>query len=113
MISTGRSHCAMTLAMVNVFPEPVTPIRVWYRLPARIDPTSFSIACGWSPVGWYPELSLNSMANADHIGQAGIMSKAVVSTLYDSDVFRMACRQFDQAADAINLPEDIRDRTKY
>ncbi|MES1167010.1 MAG: Glu/Leu/Phe/Val dehydrogenase [Pseudomonadota bacterium] len=41
------------------------------------------------------------------------MSKAIVSTLYDSDVFRMACRQFDQAADAINLPEDIRDRTKY
>jgi glutamate dehydrogenase (NAD(P)+) len=25
----------------------------------------------------------------------------------------MACRQFDQAADAINLPENIRDRTKY
>jgi len=25
----------------------------------------------------------------------------------------MACRQFDQAADAINLPESIRDRTKY
>ena len=41
------------------------------------------------------------------------MSKAVVSTLYDSDVFRMACRQFDQAADAINLPEEVRDRTKY
>ena len=41
------------------------------------------------------------------------MSKAVVSTLYDSDVFRMACRQFDRAADAINLAEDIRDRTKY
>jgi glutamate dehydrogenase (NAD(P)+) len=41
------------------------------------------------------------------------MSKAIVSTLYDSDVFRMACRQFDKAADAINLPEAIRDRTKY
>jgi glutamate dehydrogenase (NAD(P)+) len=41
------------------------------------------------------------------------MSKAVVSSLYDSEVFRMACRQFDQAADAINLPESIRDRTKY
>jgi glutamate dehydrogenase (NAD(P)+) len=41
------------------------------------------------------------------------MSKAVVSGLYDSEVFRMACRQFDQAADAINLAEDIRDRTKY
>ncbi|MBW8782363.1 MAG: Glu/Leu/Phe/Val dehydrogenase [Verrucomicrobia bacterium] len=41
------------------------------------------------------------------------MSKAVVSSLYDSDTFKMACRQFDQAADAINLPEEIRDRTKY
>jgi len=41
------------------------------------------------------------------------MSKAIVSRLYDSDVFRMACRQFDKAADAINLPEAIRDRTKY
>lgn len=41
------------------------------------------------------------------------MSKAIVSSLYDSDVFRMACRQFDKAADAINLPEAIRDRTKY
>ena len=41
------------------------------------------------------------------------MSKVIVSSLYDSDVFRMACRQFDQAADAINLSETIRDRTKY
>jgi glutamate dehydrogenase (NAD(P)+) len=53
------------------------------------------------------------MANPYDIGQNQPMSKAVVSTLYDSDVFRMACRQFDQAADAINLPEEIRDRTKY
>jgi glutamate dehydrogenase (NAD(P)+) len=42
-----------------------------------------------------------------------IMSKVIVSTLYDSDVFKMACRQFDKAADAINLPENLRDRTKY
>lgn len=41
------------------------------------------------------------------------MSKVIVSTLYSSEVFIMACRQFDQAADAINLPEAIRDRTKY
>jgi len=41
------------------------------------------------------------------------MSKVIVSSLYDSDVFKMACRQFDHAADAINLPENIRDRTKY
>ncbi len=53
------------------------------------------------------------MANCYDIGQNTPMSKAVVSSLYDSDVFRMACRQFDQAADAINLADDIRDRTKY
>lgn len=41
------------------------------------------------------------------------MSKAIISSLYNSPVFTMACRQFDQAADAINLPERIRDRTKY
>jgi glutamate dehydrogenase (NAD(P)+) len=41
------------------------------------------------------------------------MSKVIVSSLYDSDVFKMACRQFDLAADAISLPENIRDRTKY
>lgn len=41
------------------------------------------------------------------------MSKVIVSSLYDSDVFKMACRQFDKAADAINLPDAIRDRTKY
>ena len=41
------------------------------------------------------------------------MSKVIISSLYDSDVFKMACRQFDKAADAINLPEAVRDRTKY
>jgi glutamate dehydrogenase (NAD(P)+) len=41
------------------------------------------------------------------------MSKVIVSSLYESDVFKMACRQFDIAADAINLPENLRDRTKY
>ncbi|MFA6961971.1 MAG: Glu/Leu/Phe/Val dehydrogenase [Opitutaceae bacterium] len=41
------------------------------------------------------------------------MSKVIISTLYHSDIFKMACRQFDLAADAISLPETIRDRTKY
>jgi glutamate dehydrogenase (NAD(P)+) len=39
--------------------------------------------------------------------------RSTLSTLYDSDVFRMACRQFDLAAEAINLPPDVRERTKY
>lgn len=41
------------------------------------------------------------------------MSKVIVSSLYESATFKMACRQFDQAADAISLPETLRDRTKY
>jgi glutamate dehydrogenase (NAD(P)+) len=41
------------------------------------------------------------------------MSKVIISPLYDSEVFKMACRQFDQAADAISLPDAIRDRTKW
>ncbi len=41
------------------------------------------------------------------------MSKAIVSPLYNSDVFKQACRQFDLAADAISLPESLRDRTKW
>jgi glutamate dehydrogenase (NAD(P)+) len=40
------------------------------------------------------------------------MSKVIVSSLYASATFKMACRQFDQAADAINLPETLRDRTQ-
>jgi glutamate dehydrogenase (NAD(P)+) len=35
------------------------------------------------------------------------------SRLYQSEVFRMACRQFDLAADAINLSSEVRGRTKY
>jgi glutamate dehydrogenase (NAD(P)+) len=34
------------------------------------------------------------------------------SSLYDSEVFRMACRQFDLAADLIGLDRDVRERTK-
>ncbi len=35
------------------------------------------------------------------------------SRLYQSEVFRMACRQFDLAADAINLSTEVRARVKY
>src|ERR671916_1503715 len=39
-------------------PEPVTPSRVWARIPASRPEASFSIACGWSPVGWYSLFTL-------------------------------------------------------
>ena len=41
------------------------------------------------------------------------MSRLPSSPIYTSDVYLMACKQFDRAADAINLPEKIRDRTKH
>ncbi len=41
------------------------------------------------------------------------MSKLRSTPIYTSDVYRMACKQFDRAADAINLPEDVRDRVKH
>ena len=46
---------AITFAIVNVFPLPVTPTKVWHRLPSsfffNIPLTNFSIASGWSPLG--------------------------------------------------------------
>lgn len=41
------------------------------------------------------------------------MKHPMQDTLYASDVFAMACRQFDRAADLINIPIDDRDRTKF
>ena len=41
----------MTLAIVKVLPEPVTPIKTWSLRPARIPSTRAAIACGWSPAG--------------------------------------------------------------
>ena len=41
----------MMLAIVNVLPEPVAPSIVCIRKPASSPSTSWSMACGWSPVG--------------------------------------------------------------
>jgi glutamate dehydrogenase (NAD(P)+) len=41
------------------------------------------------------------------------MSKLPSTPVYSSEVYLMACKQFDRAAAAINLPESIRDRTKH
>src|SRR5579859_5834400 len=41
----------MTLAIVIVFPEPVTPSNVWKRSPRSRPAESSAIARGWSPAG--------------------------------------------------------------
>ena len=49
--SAGTSSWAMTLAMVKVLPDPVTPSRVCQRSPLPAALTSSAMAAGWSPVG--------------------------------------------------------------
>ena len=44
--SAGRPQRAMTLAIVKVLPEPVTPSKVWYARPSLMPSTSLSIAAG-------------------------------------------------------------------
>ncbi len=57
----GRPSRAMTLAIVKVFPEPVTPRSVVAGLPSRIESTICRMASGWSPVGWYGAVSSKSI----------------------------------------------------
>lgn len=42
----------MTLAIVKVLPEPVTPSRVCLEMPEFSPETSLSMAWGWSPAGF-------------------------------------------------------------
>ena len=50
-INVGLPTFAITLAMVNVLPEPVTPSRTCAGTPSCTPSVSCLIACGWSPVG--------------------------------------------------------------
>jgi hypothetical protein len=52
----GRLISWITLAMVKVLPEPVTPRRVWKRSPAWMPALSSAMAVGWSPVGRRSEM---------------------------------------------------------
>jgi predicted membrane metal-binding protein len=49
----------MRFAIVNVLPDPVTPISVWSFLPARSPSVSRLIAAGWSPAGFIALFSSN------------------------------------------------------
>lgn len=61
MTRAGRSKLAITLAIVNVFPEPVTPMRVWDFLPSFRACVSLSMASGWSPAGLKALFNLNML----------------------------------------------------
>ena len=49
----GRPILAMTLAIVKVLPEPVTPSSVWNARPSSMPSHSCAMAVGWSPAGGY------------------------------------------------------------
>ena len=49
--SAGRCKCSITLAMVKVLPEPVTPSSTWLFSPSAAASVSSLIAVGWSPAG--------------------------------------------------------------
>src|ERR1051325_7123986 len=59
MTSAGLFTRSMTFAIVKVFPEPVTPSRVWWRFPSLTPRARFSIAPGWPPCGVKPETISN------------------------------------------------------
>ncbi len=48
----GFLNFSMTLAIVNVLPEPVTPKRVCSFTLLFIPSTNELMAFGWSPNGW-------------------------------------------------------------
>jgi hypothetical protein len=53
MTRVGLPIFSITLAMVKVFPLPVTPSKVWYLLLFFKPSTSVEMAFGWSPAGKY------------------------------------------------------------
>ena len=46
---------SMTLAMVKVLPEPVTPRRTCSFSPLSMPAAKAAMASGWSPEGWYSD----------------------------------------------------------
>ena len=55
----GRCSCSITLAMVKVLPEPVTPSSVTSLTPDCKAETSSLMASGWSPDGLYSDSRMN------------------------------------------------------
>src|SRR3990172_4488270 len=64
MINAGRSVPAITLAIVKVLPDPVTPSSTWRDTPRESPSMSPRIASGWSPDGGNGNFRRNNFSNA-------------------------------------------------
>src|SRR5881398_1796235 len=88
----------ITLATVKVFPEPVTPSKVWCRLPAVTVLFSFAIACARGPGAGDREAeqdcdrrqSAPDLAGCDGLGE---------------DLYRSQCDQGHRPTDAGDLAQ--------
>src|SRR3712207_1750067 len=95
MTSAGRPAFSITRAIVWVLPLPVTPSRVWARIPASRPEASLSMACGWSPVGRYSLFTWKSLRVSIQVppieflvGSLGLEDILdVVARLLEGDVF--------------------------
>ena len=67
----GRCVSSITLAMVKVLPEPVTPSSTWVRSAELTPSTRSRIAVGWSPAGSKSDSILMTMPPSDFSGRAG------------------------------------------
>ena len=76
----------MTLAIVKVLPEPVTPSSTCSSRPSSTPRASFSMACGWSPVGLKGACSLNSISVSLPFRQKPVVPQGDKVVVRDDDV---------------------------
>ena len=77
-IKAGRCTASITLAMVKVLPEPVTPSSTWSRsLPCK-PATRSRMAAGWSPFGSKGETTWRARAGGGDGRRGGKNSTGVI-----------------------------------
>src|SRR5689334_14439721 len=97
----------MTLAMVNVLPEPVTPRRTWCCSRSIRPRLRASMAVPWSPLGLYELTNLKSMNSVAHPTEGNFARWA--SLHYR---FRVPRRGFSTSGKAKNPPQRTRTYTE-
>src|SRR6266705_3382169 len=84
----GRPKFLTTLAIVIVFPDPVTPSRVWKRSPRSSPRVSSAIAFGWSPAGAKGACRSNTALAILYVALQTLPARDLGHTLYASCRFQ-------------------------
>ena len=80
----------MTFAIVYVFPEPVTPSKVWYDSPFWMPSVSVLIASGWSPAGSKIWCSRNRLSGNVTIRGAAAVAAAVFNAVTVMEIWKLS-----------------------